>query len=65
MMSNDQVVAVVWEAGTREAAARVVVEVANAAWKKKYPAAKIDDCTVVCLFFQSKQRQRNVVAVKR
>ncbi|EXB66891.1 putative protein phosphatase 2C 72 [Morus notabilis] len=65
VMSNDQVAAVVWEAATEEAAARAVVEAANAAWKRKFPAAKIDDCTVVCLFLQDKQRNHVVAVNKR
>ena len=36
---------------SRSAAARTLVETAIRAWKTKYPTSKIDDCAVVCLFF--------------
>lgn len=55
MLSNDKVASIVWEADSKQAAARLVVEAASAAWKKKYPFAKVDDCSAVCLFFPKKQ----------
>ncbi|XP_040997434.1 probable protein phosphatase 2C 72 [Juglans microcarpa x Juglans regia] len=54
VLSNDQVAAIVWAAKSEQAAARVVVEAATTAWRKKYPTAKVDDCSVVCLFLQKK-----------
>ena len=56
MLSNDEVAWIAWKANSEEAAARAVVEAAAAAWRRKYPASKIDDCTVVCLFFQKKHQ---------
>lgn len=53
VLSNDEVASIVWEAKSAEAAARTVTETAIATWGTKYPNAKIDDCTVVCLFFSS------------
>lgn len=41
-------------APTRSSAARSVVESASREWKLKYPTSKIDDCAVVCLFFDGK-----------
>ncbi|KAL5558754.1 hypothetical protein UlMin_034965 [Ulmus minor] len=54
VLSNNQVASIVWEAESKEAAARAVVEAATATWRKKFPNAKIDDCSVVCLFLQKK-----------
>ncbi|XP_050363522.1 probable protein phosphatase 2C 72 [Argentina anserina] len=53
VLTNNEVASIVWEAKTAEEAARTVTETAIATWKTKYPASKIDDCTVVCLFFSS------------
>jgi hypothetical protein len=55
VLSNDQVASIVWAADSEQAAARAVVEAATTAWKKKHPSAKVDDCTVTCLFLQKKQ----------
>ncbi|KAJ1442775.1 PPM-type phosphatase domain [Sesbania bispinosa] len=52
VLSNEEVASIVWMVDTEEEAARAVVEAATAAWKKKYPSSKVDDCTVVCLFLQ-------------
>ncbi|KAF3447506.1 hypothetical protein FNV43_RR12692 [Rhamnella rubrinervis] len=56
VLSNNEVASIVWKANSEEAAARAVVEAATATWRKKFPASKIDDCTVVCLFLQSRRR---------
>ncbi|XP_062098706.1 probable protein phosphatase 2C 72 [Humulus lupulus] len=55
MLSNDEVAKVAWEAKNEEAAAKAVVKAARAAWKRRSRAPKIDDCTVVCLFFHKKR----------
>ncbi|XP_050213804.1 probable protein phosphatase 2C 72 [Mercurialis annua] len=55
VLSNSQVVSIVWAADTEEAAAKAVVEAATAAWKKKFPSSKVDDCTAVCLFLHKRQ----------
>ncbi|KAM1464125.1 hypothetical protein ACFXTO_043830 [Malus domestica] len=52
VLSNSEVASIVWEAESAQAAARVVNEAASAMWRKKFPNAKRDDCTVVCLFLQ-------------
>ncbi|XP_074335858.1 putative protein phosphatase 2C 72 [Apium graveolens] len=52
VLSNNEVVSVVWAAKSEEAAAKAVVDAATAAWEHKYPTTRRDDCTVVCLFFQ-------------
>ncbi|KAL9443261.1 hypothetical protein AB3S75_016590 [Citrus x aurantiifolia] len=54
VLCNNQLATIVWEADNEQEAARKVVEAANAAWKKKFPSSKIDDCTVVCLFLQKR-----------
>ncbi|KDP34123.1 hypothetical protein JCGZ_07694 [Jatropha curcas] len=57
VLSNEQVASIVWAAESEQAAAKAVVDAATAAWKKKYPASKVDDCTAVCLFLRKKQRR--------
>ncbi|RDX98554.1 putative protein phosphatase 2C 74, partial [Mucuna pruriens] len=52
VLSNKEVVSIVASA-TRSSAAKTVVESAVQAWKTKLPNAKVDDCSVVCLFFDS------------
>ncbi|KAL8101602.1 putative protein phosphatase 2C 72 [Apium graveolens] len=52
VLSNNEVVSIIWTAKSEEAA-KAVVDAASAAWKHKYPASRRDDCTVICLFFQS------------
>lgn len=54
VLSNDEVVSIVWTDESEEEAARAVVEAATAAWEKKYPSSKVDDITAVCLFLQKK-----------
>ncbi|KAK2661331.1 hypothetical protein Ddye_007864 [Dipteronia dyeriana] len=58
VLSNNQVTSIVWKAESEQEAARAVVEAANAAWKKKFPSSKMDDCTAVCLFLQKRQQHR-------
>ncbi|KAJ7958331.1 putative Protein phosphatase-2c [Quillaja saponaria] len=55
VISNKEVMSIVWAADSEEAAAKAVVEAATIAWKNKFPSAKVDDCTVVCLFLHKKQ----------
>lgn len=52
VLSNNEVVSIIWAAKSEEAA-KAVVDAATAAWKHKYPSSRRDDCTVICLFFQS------------
>ncbi|KAL0394150.1 UNVERIFIED_CONTAM: putative protein phosphatase 2C 18 [Sesamum latifolium] len=54
VLSNDEVVSIVSEVRSEEAAAKAVVDAAVASWKHKYPNSKRDDCTVICLFLQMK-----------
>ncbi|GAU26962.1 hypothetical protein TSUD_06340 [Trifolium subterraneum] len=54
VLSNEEVASIVWMIGSEEAAAKAVVEAATAAWAKKYPSSRVDDCTVVCLFLQKR-----------
>ncbi|GMI92581.1 hypothetical protein like AT5G26010 [Hibiscus trionum] len=56
VLNNNQVATIVMEAENEQAAARAVVEAATATWKRKFPSSKVDDCTVVCLFLQKKQK---------
>lgn len=54
MLSNEEVVSMVAAADNEEVAAKAVVDAAIAMWKHKFPNSKRDDCTVICLFLQSK-----------
>ncbi|KAG7010695.1 putative protein phosphatase 2C 52 [Cucurbita argyrosperma subsp. argyrosperma] len=54
VLSNDEVVEIVYSASTRSSAARMVVDSAAREWKLKYPTSKMDDCAVVCLFLDGK-----------
>ncbi|KAK6912790.1 PPM-type phosphatase-like domain, partial [Dillenia turbinata] len=54
VLNNDQVASIIWQAKSEETAAKAVVDAANAAWKLKFPSARVDDCSVVCLFFKRK-----------
>ncbi|MBA0806914.1 hypothetical protein Gohar_022754 [Gossypium harknessii] len=56
VLNNNQVASIVMEAESEQEAAKTVVEAATASWKKKFPSSKVDDCTVVCLFFHKKQK---------
>lgn len=50
VLSNQEVVNIVSSAPSPAAAARIVVESAVSAWKRKFPTSKVDDCAVVCLY---------------
>ncbi|KAE9611646.1 hypothetical protein Lal_00011713 [Lupinus albus] len=52
VLSNKEVVDIV-ASTPQSSAARTLVESAVQAWKKKLPTCKVDDCSVVCLFFNS------------
>ncbi|XP_023005026.1 probable protein phosphatase 2C 33 [Cucurbita maxima] len=54
VLSNEEVVATVASV-PRSSAARNLVDSATRAWRCKYPAAKVDDCAVVCLFLNSSE----------
>ncbi|KAJ4834904.1 hypothetical protein Tsubulata_045734 [Turnera subulata] len=53
VLSNEEVVRIVASA-PRSRAAQTLVDTAARAWKTKFPAAKVDDCAVVCLFLRSR-----------
>lgn len=52
VLSNKQVVSIVASA-PRSSAARILVESAIQAWRTNLPSIKVDDCSAVCLFFDS------------
>lgn len=54
MLSNKEVVDIVSSSPTRSSAAKFLVEAAAREWKLKYPTSKMDDCAVVCLYFDGK-----------
>ena len=41
---------VVASCSERSSAARSIVDLANQAWRFKYPTSKTDDCATICLF---------------
>lgn len=53
VLTNKEVVEIVASVPARAYAARALVESAVRAWRCKYPTSKVDDCAVVCLFFDS------------
>lgn len=53
VLSNQEVVSIVSSAPSRATAAKVVVETAVRAWKRKFPTSRADDCAVVCLYVDS------------
>nr|PNR59331.1 hypothetical protein PHYPA_002122 [Physcomitrium patens] len=50
VLSNEEAVQIIATAPTRATAARSLVESAVRVWRLKYPASKVDDCAVVCLY---------------
>ncbi|XP_074578169.1 putative protein phosphatase 2C 66 [Curcuma longa] len=52
VLSNKEAVDIVSSAPTRATAARALVDCAVQSWRLKFPTSKIDDCAVVCLFFE-------------
>ncbi|KAL2544967.1 putative protein phosphatase 2C 72 [Forsythia ovata] len=54
VLNNDQVISIAASADNEEAAAKAVVDASAAAWKRKFPNSKRDDCTVICLFLQTR-----------
>lgn len=68
VLSNREVVNIVSSASTRASAAKMVVDSAVRAWRRKFPTSKIDDCAVVCLYldsqpFISKHEKGNINSV--
>ncbi|XP_020097881.1 probable protein phosphatase 2C 12 [Ananas comosus] len=57
VLSNEEVVSIVWSTGRKEEASEAVVEAATRAWKSKFPSSRVDDCSVACLFLQDKKQQ--------
>ncbi|KVH95871.1 probable protein phosphatase 2C 52 [Cynara cardunculus var. scolymus] len=54
VLSNEEVIEIVSSVPARSSAARTVVDSAAREWKTKYPTSRMDDCAVVCLFFDGK-----------
>lgn len=57
VLSNGEVVSIVWAAKTEAAAAQALTDAAAAVWKQKFPHSRRDDCTVICLFLQERHQQ--------
>ncbi|KAL8167865.1 hypothetical protein V2J09_009364 [Rumex salicifolius] len=55
VMSSDEVATTVWGASNQAEAAQELVVKARKAWVRKFPSAKIDDCTALCLFFHARE----------
>ncbi|XP_021749847.1 probable protein phosphatase 2C 12 [Chenopodium quinoa] len=56
VLGIDEVTSAVCSVDDEKMAAKAVVDAAVAAWKKKIPHDKRDDCTAVCYFLQKKNR---------
>lgn len=54
VLSNEEVIEIVSSVPARSSAARILVDSAAREWKTKYPTSRMDDCAVVCLFFDGK-----------
>ncbi|XP_066318427.1 probable protein phosphatase 2C 75 [Miscanthus floridulus] len=50
VLTNQEVMDVVASCSERSSAARSIVDLANQAWRFKYPTSKTDDCATICLF---------------
>ncbi|KAK4745546.1 hypothetical protein SAY87_011858 [Trapa incisa] len=58
VMGNNDVVAVARSAlEGGKSAAKAVVDAAAAAWKRRFPSSKVDDCTVVCISLQGSRQE--------
>ncbi|XP_010526068.1 PREDICTED: probable protein phosphatase 2C 61 isoform X2 [Tarenaya hassleriana] len=55
VLSNEEVATVVVAAESEKVAANAVAKAAAEAWKMKFPAAKVDDISAVCLSLNQKQ----------
>ncbi|KAM1038319.1 hypothetical protein ACFX13_033753 [Malus domestica] len=53
-LTNTDVVKIVASARKRSMAAELLVRRAVRAWKRKFPASKIDDCAAICLYLKDK-----------
>ncbi|XP_058734450.1 probable protein phosphatase 2C 65 [Vicia villosa] len=51
VLSNNEVITLVALAPKRSLAAKLIVRRAVQVWKQKFPRYHIDDCSVICLFF--------------
>lgn len=56
VLSNEQVVSIVWSAASKEAASKAIVEAAVRTWRRKFPSSRVDDCSAACLFLQERRR---------
>uniref|UniRef100_A0A0D6R6Y8 PPM-type phosphatase domain-containing protein n=1 Tax=Araucaria cunninghamii TaxID=56994 RepID=A0A0D6R6Y8_ARACU len=64
VLTNQEVVRIVFSAPCREVAAKVVVESAVKAWRRKYPTSKVDDCAAVCLYVDSQSTTSRPLATE-
>ncbi|KAM7273799.1 hypothetical protein ACFE04_028463 [Oxalis oulophora] len=64
VLTNKEVVDIVASSANRATAARALVESAVRAWRYKYPTSKVDDCAVVCLFFDSNSNNISTANIK-
>ncbi|XP_043707510.1 probable protein phosphatase 2C 72 [Telopea speciosissima] len=61
VLSNKQVASIVWMAENEEEAAKAIVKTAVAAWAKRFPTSKVDDCTVLCCFLQERKQTQPLI----
>ncbi|ONK80739.1 uncharacterized protein A4U43_C01F21180 [Asparagus officinalis] len=64
VLSNEQVVSIVSSVQNKEDASKAIVKAAVSAWKRKFPSARVDDCSAACLFLQERRRDVSLRTVK-
>ncbi|KAG2272326.1 hypothetical protein Bca52824_066881 [Brassica carinata] len=62
VLTNEEVVEIVAKAPTRCTAGRALVEATVRNWRWKFPTSKVDDCSVVCLFLDSKPDKLSIAS---
>lgn len=63
VLSNEQVVSIVWSVGSKEEASKAIVAAAVRAWRRKFPSSRVDDCSAACLFLQ--ENRKSVVTTSK
>ncbi|GJN07190.1 hypothetical protein PR202_ga24998 [Eleusine coracana subsp. coracana] len=64
VLSNKQVIKIVSSVSDPSKAARQLIDQAVGAWRRKFPTSMVDDCAVICLFFnrpESSSEENGVV----
>ncbi|GJN28499.1 hypothetical protein PR202_gb16632 [Eleusine coracana subsp. coracana] len=62
VLSNKQVIKIVSSVSDPSKAARQLIDQAVRAWRRKFPTSMVDDCAVICLFFNRPEESGGVPA---